>query len=131
MTERREVIGPITQKGAIRGLLISIGGAGRTVRVQLQKEDNRYTGIETTRETARDLAKHMYEYVELNGTGRWLRDETGTWVLKKFKIESFKVLKATSLDELTRQLQAVEGSEWIEMDDPFKFLRELRHEDEN
>ena len=81
---------------------------------------------------ARDLAKHMYEYVELNGTGRWLRDETGTWVLKKFKIESFKVLKTTDLEEVFRQLREVhKSSGWAKMDDPLKFLRDLRDEDES
>jgi len=81
--------GPFNEEGSLDGVLISVSGADQTVHLQLQNGDIRYTGIETNRETARRLAKHMYEPVRVFGTGRWLRDQEGTWLLKRFKVESY------------------------------------------
>ena len=67
--------GPFNEEGSLDGVLISVSGADQTVHLQLQNGDIRYTGIDTNRETARRLAKHMYEPVRVFGTGRWLRDQ--------------------------------------------------------
>ncbi|PKQ12409.1 MAG: hypothetical protein CVT70_08625 [Alphaproteobacteria bacterium HGW-Alphaproteobacteria-1] len=119
--------GPFNQEGSLDGVLISVGGADETVHIQLQNGNLKYTGIQTNRETARRLAKHMYEPVRLFGTGRWLRDEQGNWVLKSFKVrQDFKVLKSDSLKDVIDQMRGVEGSEWKSMDDPIGALRALR-----
>ncbi len=118
--------GPFNQEGSIDGILISVGGADQTVHLQLQNGDMKYTGIETNRETARRLAKHMYEPVRIFGTGRWLRDEEGTWLLKKFKVDSYNVLAADDLKDAVEQMRKIEGSEWKEMDDPIGTLKALR-----
>ena len=46
----------------------------------------------------------MYEPVRVFGTGRWLRDQEGTWVLKKFKVESYNVLVADDLKDPIDQM---------------------------
>jgi|TARA_R110000796_G_scaffold170945_1_gene287854 hypothetical protein len=46
----------------------------------------------------------MYEPVRVFGTGRWLRDQEGTWVLKKFKVESYNVLVAADLKDPIDQM---------------------------
>jgi hypothetical protein len=118
--------GPLNQEGSLDGILISVSGADQTVRLQLQNGDIKYSGIETNRETARLLAKCMYEPVRVFGTGRWLRDHEGTWVLKKFKVESFSVLAADDLKDTIDQMRQIEGSEWKEMEDPIGALKALR-----
>jgi len=118
--------GPFNEEGSLDGVLISVSGADQTVHLQLQNGDIRYTGIETNRETARRLAKHMYEPVRVFGTGRWLRDQEGTWLLKRFKVESYKVLRSDDLKEAIDQMRAIEGSEWKDMDDPIGALKALR-----
>lgn len=118
--------GPFNQEGSLDGILISVSGADQTVRLQLQNGEIKYTGIDTNRETARRLAKHMYEPVRVFGTGMWLRDQEGTWVLKKFKVESYSVLAADDLKDAIDQMRQIEGSEWKEMEDPISALKALR-----
>lgn len=123
---RPEVYGPFNQEGSLDGLLISIGGADQTVHVQLQAGDVKYVGIETDRDTARQLAKHMYEPIRVSGVGRWLRDAEGRWILKKFRLQSFIVLRAEGLREAADRLRRIEGSGWSELEDPLNALKGLR-----
>ena len=118
--------GPFNQEGSLDGILISVSGADQTVHLQLQNGEIKYTGIDTNRETARRLAKHMYEPVRVFGTGRWLRDQEGKWILKKFKVENYKVLAADDLKDSIDQMREIEGSEWKDMDDPIGALKALR-----
>lgn len=120
--------GPFNQEGSLDGILISVSGADQTVHLQLQNGDIKYTGIDTNRDTARRLAKHMYEPVRVFGTGRWMRDEEGKWILKRFKVESYNVLTADDLKEAIERMRGIEGSEWKGMDDPIGALKALREE---
>lgn len=123
---RPESYGPFNQEGTLDGVLISVGGADQTVHVQLQNGDIKYTGIDTNRDTARRLAKHMFEPVRIFGVGRWLRDSDGNWLLKKFRIENFTVLANDDLLDAVGHLRRAEGSEWKEFDDPISALKALR-----
>lgn len=118
--------GPFNQEGSLDGILVSVSGADQTVHLQLQNGDIKYTGIDTNRDTARMLARHMYEPVRIFGTGRWLRDADGNWILKKFKVDSYELLKGDQLPDAISVLREVEGSKWKEMDDPIGALRALR-----
>lgn len=118
--------GPFNQEGSIDGILISVSGADQTVHVQLQNAEIKYTGIDTNRENARRLAKHMYEPVRVTGVGRWLRDEDGNWILKKFRMDTFVALADDDLKGTIDQLRRIEGSEWKEMEDPLRALTALR-----
>ena len=120
------IFGPFSQEGSLDGILISVSGADQTVHLQLQNGEIKYTGIDTNRETARCLAKHMYEPVRVFGTGRWLRDEKGKWILKKFKVENYTVLTDDNLKDAIDKMRQIEGSEWKDMDDPISALKALR-----
>lgn len=120
------IYGPFNQEGSLDGILISVGGADQTVHLQLQNGDVKYTGIETNRETARRLAKHMYEPVRVFGTGRWLREEEGNWLLRKFRVDTYQILAADSLRAVIDQMRAVQGSEWQAMENPIGTLKTLR-----
>ena len=118
--------GPFNQDGSLDGILISVSGADQTVHLQLQNGDIKYTSIDTNRETARLLAKHMYEPVRIFGTGRWLRDAKGNWPLKKFRVDSYTILAADDLKKAIDQMRDIEDSEWKKMDDPISALKALR-----
>ena len=118
--------GPFNQEGSLDGTLISVSGADQTVHLQLQNGEIKYTNIETNRETARRLAKHMYDPVRIFGTGRWLRDPQGSWVLKKFRVDRYTVLADDDLKVAIDQMRNIEGSGWKNMDDPISALKELR-----
>lgn len=118
--------GPFTEEGTLDGVLIRIGGADQTVHLQLQNGDMMYTGLETNREIARRLAKHLYEPIRVGGSGRWFREADGAWTLRKFRVATFEVLKKADLREAVDELRAVEDGDWKTMDDPIAALRTLR-----
>ena len=118
--------GPFNQEGSLDGVLISVSGADQTVHLQLQNRGIKYTGIITNRETARRLAKHMYEPVRIFGTGRWMRDVDGNWTLRTFRVDRFEPLRTDSLKDAVHQMRKIEGSGWKGMDDPVETLRALR-----
>lgn len=118
--------GPFTQDGSIDGILVSVTGADQTIHVQLQNGELKYTGIETDRDIARRLAQHFFEPVRLHGLGRWQREECGDWVLKRFRVSSFDVLKSQNLIEAVQELRDVKGSSWADIDDPISALSDLR-----
>ena len=118
--------GPFVQEGSIDGILVSVAGVDQTIHIQLQNGDMKYTGIDTDRDTARRLAQHFFEPVRLFGSGRWLREESGVWSLKRFKVVSFDVLRDQSLIDALNSLRDIEGSKWKEIDDPLAELANLR-----
>lgn len=126
---KRTTYGPFNQEGSIDGILISVGGADQTVHLQLQNGDIKYTGIDTNRETAMRLARHMYKPVRIFGTGRWLRDENGNWLLKRFRVESYTTLAPEELKDAIDEMRKIEGSGWKAIFDPLSALRDLRDMD--
>jgi len=118
--------GPFNQDGTLDGTLVSIGGTDSTIHLQLQNGDIKYTGLDTDRETARRLGNHLFEPVRVSGTGRWLREEDGTWTLKRFKVQDFEVLQSSDLRDVVEELRAIEGAEWKDFDDPVTALKALR-----
>ena len=120
--------GPIKQEGSLDGILVSVGGADRTVHIRLQQGDLKFSNIDTDRETARRLGKYLFEPIRVFGTGSWLREEDGSWTLKRFKVDSFEALKADDLRDVIEDLRSVEGSEWVKQDDALGKLRAMRDE---
>jgi len=118
--------GPFNQEGSIDGELISVGGADATVHLQLQSGEVKDTGIETDRDTALRIARHIYEQLRIFGIGRWLRDREGNWVLKKFRVDRFDVLENDDLKDVIDRMREIEGSGWKRMDDPIGVLQDLR-----
>ena len=123
---RPTTYGPFNQEGTLDGILISVSGADQTVHLQLLNGDIKYTNIDTDRDTARRLAKHMYEPVRIFGTGRWFRDQEGKWILKKFRVDHYNTLKADDLKDAVAQMREIDGSEWKRMEDPIRALEALR-----
>ena len=123
-----EEFGPFSEEGTLDGILVSVSDADsdQIVRIQLQNGKTRYTCIETDREIARRIARHMHEPVRVSGIGEWLRNREGTWILEKFKVEKYDVLEADDLIDVINMMRQIEGSEWKSMDDSISAMRELR-----
>lgn len=127
---RMKTIGLIEEEDSIEGILLRVGGTGRFVHLQLQDGQNRHSKIEIDREIARRIAKHLFRPVRLFGTGRWLRNEDGNWILQNFLVKDFIELEECDIDELIKQLRASKGSRWGKMDDPMSVLMSLCHDEE-
>lgn len=125
-TPRLETFGPFWQRGSLYGELVSIGGIDETVPARLRDQDQIWH-CNTTPEIARNMARHLLgPTLRVDGTGRWIRAGDGSWKLQYFQIESFEVLPDESLAQVVDALQAIEGSEWGNFDDPFEEARTLR-----
>ena len=121
--------GLVRQRGSIEGMLVNVGGRDKTSHLQLEDRDRTYTGINVSRELAKEIAKHLYgSVIRLHGTGRWRRDEDGVWQLNRFNVDSYDVLDDTPLHDALASIRSVSGSGWAEEEDPIGYLSNLRDE---
>jgi hypothetical protein len=105
--------GPFREEGSLDGVVIRIGGRDETIPVLLKDAE----GAEYPCQTNLDLSKKLAllyrgPAVRVYGSGKWVREENGTWTLQQFDITSFDVLDDASLTEVVAKLRAVEGAEW-------------------
>lgn len=129
--EERVSFGAFNQDGSLDGRAILIGGTGDPVPVHIQQGEAVYNCV-ASREVAVTLGPYMFNYeMRVRGTGRWLRDEDGAWVMQRFSISSFQVLDEKSLADVVAELRNVPGSGWRDVENPFDELKEIRgdHDD--
>ena len=123
--------GPFNQPGTIDGQVIRLGGRTKEVPVTLMGRDGIEVHCHTTRETARDLARHIFGgEVRCSGTARWFRQDDGKWQLRHFTISSFDVLDGRPLGEVVEEIRKIEGNRWRDVADPWIELERLRKDDE-
>jgi hypothetical protein len=119
--------GSISQEGTIEGIPIWVGGKSKFSHITIEEEGREFP-CEASREVATSIARFLYTTpLRLTGKGRWHRDAGGEWILDSFRISHFTPLKHIPLSEVVAELQAVEGSEWNKLDDPWAELHKLRH----
>ena len=119
--------GPFNEPGTIDGVVIRVGGQTDRVPVHLQTRTGFESHCQATRDVARELAKHIFG-LELRciGVGRWYRDRTGNWEMRRFMISEFVPLDTRPLPEVVADLQAVEKNGWRKISDPWAELAKLR-----
>lgn len=122
------LFGPVRQDGTIDGQVIRVGGKDATIPVHLRDGAVVYTGLNASEDMARKIAHHLLgPTIRVHGTGSWLRQENGAWVLDSFKIADFEVLDAAPLGDVVARLRSVRGSDWGEVPNPVIELLEERH----
>jgi hypothetical protein len=63
------------------------------------------------------------------GSGKWMREDNGTWILQQFDIEDFELLDDSSLADVVGKLRAVEGSTWHKSEDVVRDALRLRSDE--
>lgn len=126
-------IGPIKQDGSVDGLLIRLGGKDATVPAALIDKEGKVHTCTTTVVIARELKKYLLEPVTIRvlGTGKWMRSIEGVWELEDFVIKGFEELDDTPLNAVLEKLRALPGNNWVNLDDPFAYLQQLRNGPKN
>lgn len=120
-------IGPIKEAGHLEGEIVRIGGKDRTIHALLIALDGEeYKLTTTSRDMAKDLGKHLFTAVRVNGTGTWYRNEEGQWELDSFTVQDFEPLSDRTLIEALAGLREIDDSEWKKMADPLAKWRDLR-----
>jgi hypothetical protein len=122
--------GPFSEEGTLQGQLVSIAGKDASKHLIIQDGPVRYAGLETTENMARELRHHTFDHVRVNGTGRWLRLEDGTWKLQGFIVRSFEILSDEPLADVVAKLRNVPGNRWADSADPIGELLNLRGDDD-
>lgn len=87
---------------SIRGELIKLGGTDATVPFEIveQASQMRVKGNTRNRTLAKEMAKHLFDTVEVGGIGTWLGDpDSGEWELKDFKANRVTALNSTPVLE--------------------------------
>jgi hypothetical protein len=128
--ETEPVFGPISQPTTLDGIVIRVGGTLADVPVHIQTRDRIEKHCFATRELAKQLGKHLFETeLRIYGDGKWIRDETGIWILQKLDITRFEELNSASLIEAVADLRSVEGHDWSGTD-PWRDLSESRRDED-
>jgi hypothetical protein len=120
--------GPFREHGTLDGVLIRIGGRDETIPVWLRDGEVEYH-CQVREEVARRIAPHyLGGTLRVHGSGKWVREENGSWVLQQFDIEDFELLDDSRLVDVVGKLRAVEGSTWHKSDDPIRDVLGLRRD---
>jgi hypothetical protein len=119
-------LGPISEPTSFKGELIRIEGEDSTKHAGIKDSLGRIFKGEMSRDLAIQMRELLFEWVQVDGTGKWLREEDGTWQLKNFRIERCVQLSKEGLADDINALRKVEGSEWRELNDPLEFIRDMR-----
>ena len=122
-------IGPIKEAGHLEGEIVRVGGKDRTIHALLIGPDGEeYKLTTTSRDMAKELGRHLFTAVRVNGTGTWARNEAGQWELEGFLVQDFEPLNDRTLIEALAGLREIEGSEWEQTTDPLAKWRALRRD---
>ncbi|MGA7618906.1 hypothetical protein, partial [Candidatus Binatus sp.] len=121
-------LGVISQEGSLDGFVNVVGGDSDPCPVHLKSSDDGQTYLcDASRAIAKELAKHMFDVeIRAQGLGKWLRDDEGKWVLDRFRIRGFDILKDLPLTADVADLRNVPGSEWPNLKDPWHELERIR-----
>lgn len=122
--------GPFREMGSLDGRIIRIGGRDDTIPVWLKNGDVQYHCTVRGEDVARRLAcYYLNGTVRVHGSGKWLREDNGTWQLEQFDITDFEVLDDSPMTDVVGRLQSIEGSAWHESDDALSDILGLRRDD--
>ena len=124
--------GPFRETGTLDGRIIRIGGRDETIPVWLRDGEAEYHCNVRGEEVARRLAPYYLSgTIRVHGSGKWVREENGTWKLEQFDIYDFEVLDERPMGEVVDKLRAVEGGTWHESHDALSDILGLRRDDQD
>jgi hypothetical protein len=117
--------GPLTQAGALQGVVIMVGGESDPVPVHIEDGNQIYV-CRAKRQLAKELAVHIFgQPVRVEGDGRWFRDAMGIWIMKTFQISSFVVLEDTTLSTVIATLRQM-PAKWKDQPEAMTTLKAIR-----
>lgn len=102
---------PARLKGTttIHGRCLRVGGATKPkaeVRISTTEE---ILNVDLTEETAKELAKHLYDQVVLEGTALW---NTETWNIERFHVTEVTTFHQTDPALAFKELAQASGGNW-------------------
>lgn len=124
--------GPFREVGTLDGRIFRIGGRDETIPIWLKDGEVEYHCNVRGEEVARRLAPYYLNgIVRVHGSGKWVREENGTWKLEQFDIGDFEVLDDSPMTEVVTKLRAVEGGTWHDSEDALSDILGLRRDEQD
>jgi hypothetical protein len=124
--EVQAIQGSVTQEDTLDGIVVRLGGLQDWVPVHLQARDGGLSACLARKPMAQHLGKYIYDAeLRVHGRATWFRIAE-SWHLERFYIHRFDLLDDRPLSSVIADLQAVEGSEWPSVADPWAELRRIR-----
>ncbi|MEX2582377.1 MAG: hypothetical protein WD766_03845 [Gemmatimonadota bacterium] len=111
--EAEEPIPVVRQFGSVSGDLVRVGGMGDEIPILLEVEGRQMSGFYTSKPLAKEMATLLFEPIRVRGQGIWERTIEGDWTLKRFKVEGFERLAATTLASALAGIRSL-VSDWDE-----------------
>lgn len=119
----------VHEPGELEGQVIRVGGKDATVPVHLMGIEGEYYKCQASRTIAKQLAHLLFgDQVRASGKGKWRRNAEGMWNLEEFHIAEFVQLDDVPLAGFVKDMRAIPGSAWNEMEDPQAELKRLRED---
>jgi len=114
MTGETTVVGTIERVGGATGMrcLLRVPGRPRLLYCDVEHQD-----------LVRRLGQHLYEQIAATGTATWIHR---SWRIHEFKINDFTQPRLGNLVEALEELRNAGLSAWGQVNDPEKYIRELR-----
>lgn len=128
--QRPQKMGPFSEPAIFKGELVRLGGEDDTKHALIKDSQGRVWSGDMSREVAIQMRGLLFEWVQVEGMARWVRNEDGAWDLKGFHVQSFKVLPKDSLEADVKNLRNIAGNQWKDLQDPTGFIRESRKDDD-
>lgn len=116
----------VHESGTLEGVVVGVKGVDDSVPIWLKADDGALLKCNARRDIARQLAPLFDTYVRVAGKGKWRRGDDARWTLEEFDIQSFERLDETPLEQQVRDIQAIAGNGWNELEDAQAAWRELR-----
>ena len=128
VAEKKQVIEVTEEDYEIQGIVYSVTSMNNPSIVKAKIKSScgqTYSNVEMSEEKGRELAQLFSKPVRLTGSAI-LSKEDNKWILKSFKVKSYKAINEIKLVDIINALR--ESSKWSEVEDPFEELKRLRGE---
>lgn len=114
----------IRERARFTGELYAIAGHDPVVKIRVHTAAHGVVLGEMPIEMGRNIGRHLFKPVRVEGHGVWTRSETTPWKIRDFVIDDFKALKTDDIQTTIERIRKM-NIQW-----PDNFLDEMRAEDD-
>jgi hypothetical protein len=114
----------------LKGVLYKVGGADNSIPFGISLAGENFTGNVTSQDLAKEMARYLYETIEVHGLGHWIIDKNAVKrKLKDFVVTEFRPLRdSLPFDDALTRLADHPDNRWSTLRDPIETALKIRDE---